>query len=316
MFASSISDKMRLYRSRRYFTLSFCSGGSVLAGFIISLREGLEGALIVGIVLAALKKTGRKEFSRYVWQGVTAAVVLSLAAAWLLNWLGMEFEGRVEEIFEGSTMLLAAVLLTWMIFWMRRQAGNQKTDLEQSVVQAASWENPTALTWLAFLSVAREGLELALFLSAANFATGNPESSLGAWLGLAISLLIGWLIYRSSLKLNLRQFFLFINVLLVLFAAGLVAHGVHEFNEAGIIPSIIEHVWNTNLFINESQPVGQILVSLFGYNANPSLTEVFFYLLYFIVVLFSLGKLNRGNTRRRLARSETLSREMKINRKP
>src|SRR3972149_4263900 len=204
----------------------------MLAGFVLSLREGLEGALIIGIVLAALKKTGRTDYFKYVWRGVAVAILFSLAAAWFLGWLGLRFEGRAEEIFEGSAMLLAAVLLTWMIFWMQRQAGSLKASLEDGVEQAARRETPGALTWLALLAVGREGLELVLFLS----------------------------------------------------AAGLVAHGVHEFNEAGIIPSIIEHIWDTNFFINEKQPLGQVLTSLFGYNANPSLTEVFAYGLYFLVL--------------------------------
>jgi len=256
----------------------------MLAGFVLSLREGLEGALIIGIVLAALKKTGRTDYFKYVWRGVAVAILFSLAAAWFLGWLGLRFEGRAEEIFEGSAMLLAAVLLTWMIFWMQRQAGSLKASLEDGVEQAARRETPGALTWLAFLAVGREGLELALFLSAASFVSSSLDSSLGAWTGLVIAFLIGWLIYRSSLQLKLGQFFLLVNTLLIFFAAGLVAHGVHEFNEAGIIPSIIEHIWDTNFFINEKQPLGQVLTSLFGYNANPSLTEVFAYGLYFLVL--------------------------------
>ena len=160
----------------------------MLVSFLLALREGLEGALIIGIVLAALKKTGRTEYYKYVWRGVAAAVLFSLAFAWFLGWLGMKFEGRTEKIFEGITMLLAAILLTWMIFWIQAQAGKQQNSLQDGVDKASRKDRPGTLTWLAFLAVGREGLELAIFLSAASFVSGGLDTSLGAWSGLAVSL--------------------------------------------------------------------------------------------------------------------------------
>jgi high-affinity iron transporter len=269
----------------------------MLASFLLSLREGLEAALIIGIVLAALRKTNRPGLISVVWRGVAAATVASLIAGFVLTWLGAGFEGRAEEIFEGIAMLAAAVLLTWMIFWMRRQAANQKKNLESEISLAAQKGNNLALFWLPFLAVGREGLELVLFLSAVKLTSGGMQTLLGALLGLSTAALLGWILFTSSKRLRLEHFFLVTNFLLIFFAAGLVAHGVHEFNEAGIIPPIIEHIWDINPILNEKQPVGQMLTALFGYNANPSLSESLAYLAYFLGVGV-LWKTTTGKTTR------------------
>jgi len=267
-------------------------GGRMLAGFLLSLREGLEAALVIGIVLAALRKTNRSGLIIVVWQGLAAAIAASLFAGLVLNWLGAEFDGRAEQIFEGVAMLAAAILLTWMIFWMRRQGANQKKNLETGVSQAAGQSSRWAMFWLSFFAVGREGLELVLFLVATKLANGGVQTILGALLGLSTAALLGWMLFTSSKRLRLDKFFLFTNILLVFFAAGLVAHGVHEFNEAGIIPSIIEHIWDINPILNEKQPVGQMLTALFGYNANPSLSESLAYLVYFLGVGALLKTMN------------------------
>ena len=258
----------------------------MLAGFLLSLREGLEAALIIGIVLAALRKTNRSGLILAVWQGLFAAVIFSLLAGLIINWLGAEFEGRSEQIFEGIAMLMAATLLTWMIFWMQRQGTNQKKNLENDVSQAAGKKSSWAIFWLSFFAVGREGLELVLFLVATMLNSGKTPTILGAVSGLIIAALLGWILFSSSRSLRLDQFYLFTNILLVFFSAGLLAHAVHEFNEAGIIPMIVEHVWDINPILNEKQPFGQMLTALFGYNANPSLSEVLSYFSYFLVVGF------------------------------
>jgi high-affinity iron transporter len=255
----------------------------MLASFLLSVREGLEAALIIGIVLAALRKMGRTSLNPAIWRGVLAAVGISLLAGLALTWVGAEFEGRAELVFEGTAMLAAAVLLTWMIVWMRRQSATLQKELENGVRQAAARPgNQRALFWLAFLAVGREGFELVLFLVAAKMTSDVLQTTLGAVLGLVAAIALGWMLFASSKRLSLRQFFKVTNILLVLFAAGLVAHGIHEFNEAGIIPSVIEHVWDLNFILNEKQIVGQLLTALFGYNANPSLTEIMAYMAYFI----------------------------------
>jgi len=254
----------------------------MLASFLLSLREGLEASLIIGIVLAALRKTDRSELIPVVWRGTAVAVVACLIAGLTMTWLGTEFTGRAEQIFEGSTMLTAAILLTWMIFWMRRQSVNQQNNLAASVDHAVNDGKQWTLFWLAFLAIGREGLELVLFLAAARLGNDPVQTNLGAVLGLAASILLGWSLFASSKRLNLGQFFMVINFLLVFFSAGLLARGIHEFNEAGIIPAIIEHIWDLNPVLSKDQPAGQILTALFGYNASPSLTETLGYLVYFL----------------------------------
>ena len=253
------------------------------ASFLLALREGLEAALIVGIVLAALRKVNRSHLGVAVWQGVCAAVGFSILAGLGLNWIGAEFEGRAEEIFEGTTMVLAAGLLTWMIVWMRRQSAGMQHELEQDVANAtAGQENRWTLFWLSFLAVGREGLELVLFLTAVQMTSDVFQTLTGALLGLTASVAIGIALFTSSKRMSLRTFFNVTNILLVLFAAGLLAHGVHEFNEAAIIPPVIEHVWDVNSILNEDGPIGQLLTAILGYNGNPALTEVLVYIAYFV----------------------------------
>ena len=259
----------------------------MLPSYLLSLREGLEAALIIGIVLGALRQTRRGDLAPAVWAGTVSALIVCLAIAFGLNALGLSLEEPAEQIFEGITMLLAAGILTWMIFWMARQSQQMKADLETGVRQA-SRTGKRGLFFLAFIAVLREGVELALFLTASVFASDARQTLLGALLGLGTAALLGATLFATTVRLDLRRFFQVTGVLLILFAAGLVAHGVHEFNEIGWIPSIIEHVWDLNPLLNESSTFGEVLKSLVGYNANPSLTETLAYAAYFGAVLLGL----------------------------
>ena len=256
----------------------------MLSSFLLSLREGLEAALIIGMVLGALHKIDRPDLSFSVWLGAGIAAFLSLLTAILLTRLGLELKDPAEAIFEAITMLLAAGTLTWMIFWMNKHAHHLKNDLE-SGVQKASQTGKWSLFGLAFLAVLREGVELALFLAAAAFSSTASQTAPGALLGLATAGLLGWFIFASTLHLDLRRFFQVTGILLIFFAAGLVAHSLHEFNELGWVPSVIEHIWNINRFVNDQSTFGQILAALFGYNASPSLTEALAYAGYFGIYL-------------------------------
>lgn len=260
----------------------------MLASYLLSLREGIEAALIVGIVLGALRQMRRTELNPAVWLGVISAAAISLVTAILLSSFGLSLEGAAEPIFEGLTMILAAILLTWMIFWMSQAGRTLKSDLEADVHRAASTAGKRALFFVAFLAVLREGVELALFLTASVFASDAAQTIFGAFLGLGTAILLGWSLFATTVRLDLRRFFQVTGLLLILFAAGLVAHGVHEFNEVGWIPAIIEHVWDLNPILNEKSLGGQLLTALFGYNGNPSLTEVFAYLAYLITVFFAV----------------------------
>lgn len=255
---------------------------------MLAFREGLEAALILGIVLGVLRRVGRGQQVRMVWLGTGSAIVVSLVVGMGLYGLGISFEGQAEEIFEGVAMLLAAGVLTWMIFWMARQGQTIQAELEQDVRRAALVGGRWALFSVAFMAVLREGIELALFLTAASFAASAGVTLIGAILGLGLAIVAGWALFSTTVRLNVRTFFQVTGILLIVFAAGLVAHGIHEFNEAGWIPAVVEHVWNLNPVLDEDSGIGQILKALVGYNGNPSLTEVVAYVGYWIAVLLTL----------------------------
>lgn len=268
----------------------------MLPSYLLSLREGLEAALIIGIVLGALDKIRRDDLKPALWFGVLGAVTVSALVAILLTMFGLSLEGAAEQIYEGITMLLAAGILTWMIFWMSKQAKNIKTELEEGVNKAALSTGKRAIFWLAFIAVVREGVELALFITAAFFAGNNENIAsntiltlAGVVLGLGTSILLGWSLLAATARLNLRKFFQVTGYLLILFAAGLVAHGIHEFNEAGWVPAVIEHVWDVNAIVDETSMTGELLKTLFGYNGNPSLTEVIGYIIYLATAIYFFG---------------------------
>ena len=268
----------------------------MLASFVLSLREGLEAALIIGVLLGSLKKLGQVEGQRAVWFGTGLAVLASLVSGYVLNLLGASFEGRAEEIFEGITMLLAAGILTWMIFWMRTQAQNINQKLEDDVKGAVLMKGSFALFSLAFVAVIREGVELTIFLTAAAIDSNGSDILIGAGLGLAAVVVLAILLFRSLIRLNLSRFFQITSIILILFAAGLVAHGVHEFNEVGLIPPVIEHIWDINHILDEKSTLGSMLGTLLGYNGNPSLTELAAYLIYLLVIGTSWFRVRDKNT--------------------
>ncbi|MBK7203181.1 FTR1 family protein [Candidatus Amarolinea dominans] len=272
----------------------------MLPAFLLALREGLEAALIVGIVLGALRKLGHNRQQGSVWQGVVAAVAVSLVAALLLYAVGLKMEGSAEQIFEGVTMLLAAAILTWMIFWMQTQGRRINRELETGVRQAVSGMGGNKGHWalfsVAFIAVLREGIETALFLTATTFTAGGQATLLGALLGLSAAAALGYILFATTRQLNVKRFFQVTSVLLILFAAGLVAHSIHEFNEVGWIPAVVEHLWDTNGLLDENSGLGLILKALFGYNGNPSLTEVLGYVVYWAALIFGVRRLPQALT--------------------
>ena len=272
----------------------------MLPAFLLALREGLEAALIVGIVLGVLRKLGHNRQQVSVWQGAVAAIAVSLVAALLLYAVGLKMEGAAEQIFEGVTMLLAAGILTWMIFWMQTQGRRINRELETGVRQAVSGMGGNKGHWalfsVAFIAVLREGIETALFLTATTFTAGGQATLLGALLGLSAAAALGYILFATTRQLNVKRFFQVTSVLLILFAAGLVAHSIHEFNEVGWIPAVVEHLWDTNAVLDEKSSLGLILKALFGYNGNPSLTEVLGYVVYWAALIFGVRRLPQALT--------------------
>jgi len=258
----------------------------MLGSLLITLREGLEAALVIGIILAYLAKTDNRPGFKYVWTGTGLAVLASLVAGALIYFLAGEFTGRAEEIFEGSAMFLAAGVLTWMIFWMRKQAINIKAHLHAQIQSALTSGSTLGLILLAFVVVVREGIETVLFLFAALTVAESPAAfTAGGLLGLVIAVLLGYSVYKGSARLNLRTFFNATSIVLIIFGAGLLAHGIHEFHEAGIIPPVIEHIWDINSILPEQSTFGRFLTALTGYNGNPSLVEVIAYAAYLALAL-------------------------------
>ena len=272
----------------------------MLPAFLLALREGLEAALIVGIVLGVLRKLGHNRQQVSVWQGAVAAIAVSLVAALLLYAVGLKMEGAAEQIFEGVTMLLAAAILTWMIFWMQTQGRRINRELETGVRQAVSGMGGNKGHWalfsVAFIAVLREGIETALFLTATTFTAGGQATLLGALLGLSVAAALGYILFATTRQLNVKRFFQVTSVLLILFAAGLVAHSIHEFNEVGWIPAVVEHLWDTNGLLDENSGLGLIIKALFGYNGNPSLTEVLGYVVYWAALIFGMRRLPQALT--------------------
>jgi high-affinity iron transporter len=258
------------------------------SSYLLSLREGIEAALLIGIVLGGLSKLNRTHLSPVVWRGAIGAVVVSFIIALGLNRLGASLVGESEMIYEGITMLFAAGILTWMIFWMHDRSRTLRHELESEVRRAVLDSGKKTLFVLAFIAVLREGVELAIFLTAASMTSSAQETFLGVILGLATAVVLGWLLFKTTIKLDLRKFFFVTGMLLILFAAGLVAHGVHEFNELGWIPAIIDPLWDMNIILDENSNTGLLLKALFGYNGNPSLSEVLAYVGYFFAILFGL----------------------------
>jgi high-affinity iron transporter len=258
----------------------------MLGALLIMLREGLEAALIIGIMLAYLAKSNNRRGVKSVWLGTLLAVFASLGAGAIIYFTAGELSGKPEQIFEGVATLLAAGVLTWMIFWMRRQAINLKGELQAQIDSAVMSGSTFGLVLLAFVAVVREGIESVLFLfSAITLSNSRLLFTAGALVGLALAVILGYLIYKGASRLDLRKFFTITSLLLIIFAAGLLSHSVGEFHEAGIIPQVIESVWNTNKLVSEESVPGNFLSSMFGYTASPSLVQVVAYWLYLGVAL-------------------------------
>ena len=262
-----------------------------LGALLITLREGIEMTLVVGIVLAYLGQTGTMRAARWVWAGVIAATAVSLGFLGILNALDREFEGKTEQVFEGVTMLLACGFLTWMIFWMLRNARTLRSELHRGVETAlaqggAAW----GLFLLVFFAVVREGVELALLL----FAAPGQGKLVGTVVGLAGAIAVGVLIYAFGRRIDLRSFFRVTTILLILFAAGLVTHAVHEFVEAQLIAGGPE-LFDLSRILPDDEGLGALLRALLGYSADPTLIEGIVYVAYYLiaVILWRTGIIGR-----------------------
>lgn len=257
----------------------------MFATFFLMLREGLEAALIVGIIAAYLVKIGRRDALPKVITGVGAAVGLSVALGLLITFTIQKLPLVVQETLEGLAAVLAVGVLTWMLFWMRRQGRAIKGELEHGVDVALSKGSTRALVGLAFLAVIREGVETVLFLiPILSFNGTGIDVVAGGVLGLIISAVVGWLIFAAGVRINLRRFFTITGTVLIFVAAGLVAFAVAEFGEAGLVANT-GAAFDLNRVLPDQGPLGSILRGLFGYRSAPTPLELVGYVGYLVPVL-------------------------------
>jgi high-affinity iron transporter len=257
----------------------------VAAAFLITLREGLEAALIVGIIAAYLVKIGRRDALGMVMAGVVLAVGLSIALGAIIVLTIGRLPFVVQETVEGVAGLVAVVVLTWMLFWMRRQGRALKGELERGVDHAIGQGSMAALAGLAFVAVIREGLETVLFMFAIISSAGaGLPTAIAAILGLGLAVGLGWAIFVGGRRIDLRRFFTITGTVLVFVAAGLVAFAVHEFGEAGLIANS-GRVFDLGGLLPETGPLGATLAGLFGYRSAPTPLELIAYLAYLVPIL-------------------------------
>jgi high-affinity iron transporter len=259
----------------------------VFVAFLIMLREGTEAAIIVGIVSSYLAQTGRRQWLPAVWIGIIGAIVACVALAAGLNAAGAEFPQRQQEMFEGCVAVIAVVMLTSMVFWMRKAARSIASDLRASVDAALSRQNRSgfALASLAFLAVGREGLETIFFLSAIVQQSHGRSILIGAALGLICAFGIGSAIYVGGTRINLRRFFQWTGVFIIFVAAGLLAGAVRAFHEAGIWNGFQGATFDLSNILPADGILGTLLGGFFGYQEAPTVGELVAYFGFLIPVL-------------------------------
>jgi high-affinity iron transporter len=266
--------------------------------FIITFREFLEASLVVGIIYGYLKKSNNTHYIKYVNKGIFLGAIGSIFGALLFHSVLGGFTGVKEQIFEGTTMAVGAVLMLFFIIWMSANQ-NIREKLSLSVDGTIQRGGNLALMLLVFFSILREGVETTIFLNSIALDQ-NSFSFMFSSLGVAAGVTVGYLVYKGAKYIKLRYIFAISSFIFVFFAAGLLAHSVHEFQEAGILPIFIEQVWDTNHILSEESMSGSFFKALFGYNANPSLLEVFLYVSTIVLIFvynFYTNYINGGKKR-------------------
>jgi high-affinity iron transporter len=258
----------------------------VFSNYLIGLREGLEASLVVCILIAYLVKTGRRDALRPIWIGIGIAIAIALGFGCVLEFGSQELTFQAQEALGGSLSILAVGLVTWMVFWMRRTARHLKSELHGKL-DAALAMGTGALVATAFLAVGREGLETALFVWASVHAAsdGTPRPLVGVALGLATAVLLGWLFYRGALRINLAKFFTWTGGMLVVVAAGVLAYGFHDLQEADWIPGLTNLAFDISGTIPPDSWYGTVLKGVFNFQPDPTVVQVTVWLLYLVPTL-------------------------------
>ncbi len=273
----------------------------MLVPFLIMLREGIEAALIVGIVASYLKQTGRGAWMPAVWIGILLAIALSLLVGAGLQLLSAEFPQKAQEFFEAIVGVIAAIILLSMVFWMRKAARSIKSELHASIDNALAHSSgqATALIAMVFFAVAREGLESVFFLLAIFQQSTNQDAPLGALLGILLSFILGYGIYAGGVRLNLRRFFYWTGIFILVVAAGILSGSLRHFHEAGVWNSFQTVVFDFSSVLPVGSPLGTLLSGIFGYQDMPTLGEAIVYVCFLATSLFFF--LRPANTQAPLA---------------
>ena len=259
----------------------------MLIAFLIMLREGIEAALIVGIVAGFLKQSGHSRLMPKVWLGVALAALMCLGIGYGIHSVTGEIPQKEQEFVVGVIGLVAVAMLTYMILWMKKAARSMKQQLQDSVQTALNRGDGQgwALVGMAFLAVAREGLESVFFLLAVFQQSPTWSMPVGAVLGLLAAVVIGALIYQGGMRLNLAKFFRWTGAFLIVVAAGLVAGSLRALHEAGVWNHLQEVVFDSSKYLHEDSPLGVLLGGFFGYTDHPTQGEVLAWLLYLVPVM-------------------------------
>ncbi|MFD4560437.1 iron uptake transporter permease EfeU [Streptomyces sp. NPDC058469] len=258
----------------------------MFSNYLIGLREGLEASLVVCILIAYLVKTDRRDALKPIWIGIVVAVLIAMGFGCALEFGSQEMTFQAQEALGGSLSVLAVGLVTWMVFWMRRTARHLKTELHGRL-DAALAMGTGALVATAFLAVGREGLETALFVWASVHAAsdGTPRPLVGVGLGLATAVFLGWLFYRGALKINLAKFFTWTGAMLVVVAAGVLAYGFHDLQEADWLPGLTKLAFDISDTIPPDSWYGTLLKGVFNFQPDPTVLQITVWLLYLVPTL-------------------------------
>ncbi|MEU3190934.1 iron uptake transporter permease EfeU [Streptomyces sp. NPDC006992] len=258
----------------------------MLGNYLIGLREGLEASLVVCILVAYLVKTGRRDALRPVWLGIAAACAISLGFGAALEFGSQELTFEAQEALGGSLSILAVGLVTWMVFWMRRTARHLKSELHGKL-DAALQMGTGALVATALLAVGREGLETALFVWASVRASGEGSATplAGVLLGLATAVVLGWLFYRGALRINLARFFTWTGAMLVIVAAGVLAYGVHDLQEARFLGGLSTKAFDISSAVPPDSWYGTLLKGVFNFQPDPTVLQLVVWVLYLGVTM-------------------------------
>lgn len=257
----------------------------MFANYLIGLREGLEASLVVGILVAYVVKAGRRSRLGAVWAGTGIAVALSLGFGAVLTLTSSSLSEEAEHGFAGTMSIIAVALVTWMVFWMRRTAREMRSALHGRLDQALL-SGGFALGLVALVAVLREGLETALFLWAATSATEGTAAALGgALLGILTAVAIGWAVYRGAVRLNLATFFTWTGALLIVVAAGVLAYGVRDLQEAGWLPGGDNYAFDVSANVDEHGPLGTLLGGFFHFDPVTTWLQLTVWVVYLVVTL-------------------------------